>query len=94
MMDAEPGAVLSSLENSIARTVVLKLSAGGHGRQRSRTAEDLRVQRIALERVGREVIHILARRQNLITQLLHAIEFVAEQLKSASIRSGGHCDRC
>ncbi len=49
---AEPGAVLSSLEYLIARTVVLKLSTGSHGRQRSCTAKDLRVQRITLERVG------------------------------------------
>jgi hypothetical protein len=72
----------------MTRSVILKLAAGGHRRQRACAIQDLLVQRIIPQRIPRHVIHVLTRGQNLIAQLLHVIELIAEQLKSASIRIG------
>jgi hypothetical protein len=48
----------------------------------------LLVQSIVLQRVWGNTLQVLVRRHNVIAELLHFIEFVAEQLISISIRIG------
>jgi len=68
--------------------VILKLAAGGHGRQRACAVQDLLEQGIILQRVSRDVIHVLARREDFVAQLLHVIEHITDQWIRISIRIG------
>ena len=65
--------------------IILKLAAGCHGRQRTGAGQDLLVQGVVLQRTRGDVVHVFARGQNFIAQLLHVVELIAEKLKSAVI---------
>lgn len=68
----------------MTRAVILKLTTGSHGSKRARAAQDLLIQGVVLQRIRREVVHVLARGQNFIAELLHVVEFIAEKLKSVA----------
>jgi len=78
----------------MARPIILKLVARGHGGQRASTVQDLLVQGIILQGVWSDVVHILAGCDNLVAQLLHVVELIAEQLKGLLIRICRGCYRC
>src|SRR5579863_3114003 len=75
----------------MARPIILKLPTRGHGGQRASTVQDLLVQGIILQSVWSDVVHILAGCDNLVAQLLHVVELIAEQLEGLLI---GICRGC
>src|SRR5208282_16862 len=91
---AVPGAPALSPVSSMTRSVILKLPTGCHGHQGTCAAQDLLQQRILLQRVRIDVLHVLVRCQNVIAELLHVIHFIAQQLIGISIRIGCHCYIC
>ena len=71
--------VASSTGESLARPVIQKLPAGGHGGEGVAACHNFLVQSVVLERVWRDVGHGLTLRNILIAQLLHVVELVVQQ---------------
>ena len=77
-----------NLGRSMTRPVILKLATGGHGRQCVCAVQDLLEQGIILQSVRRDVVQVLARRDDFVAQPLHLFEHLADQLIRISIRIG------
>ena len=78
----------------MTRTVILKLTAAGHGYEGTSAAHNLLIKGIILQIVGRDVLGVLVLGQNFVVQLAHLIHLVVEQLKCVVIGIGGDGDEC
>ena len=77
-----------TLRCSITDSVILKFPTGDHRGQRARAIQDLLVQRVLLHNVRGYVTPVLARRKNLVTELLHMVELLAQEPKRIVIGIG------
>src|SRR5260370_40609231 len=77
----------------LAGAVVDKLVGGSHGSQRMRAGADFLIERVGVERVGRDVGHGLGHLKIFVAQFSHVVELVGEERKSILVRSGVYGDR-
>ena len=76
------------MAGSMTRTIVFKPASRSHGAEGPTAGHNFLIQRIVLERIGSNVVHVFPRRQHFVAQALHVVEHIVQQLKTLSIIIG------